>query len=170
MLIDHSTKAKDAPLHASGSKRKRAAITGASYLVNEIVPLTRDTGGRLALVCAKDRHGNYRRGETVTTFDLRPHEGALATVKLFVPTAADTSQRPALAALAAQVVEIVKTADAPPTQRALLELMGEAGITAADEKKKGAIEWAVSRGAIRIEAGPNRAHNHLFDHDLEPES
>ena len=32
LLLDHSTKSADNPRRPSGSKRKRAAITGASYL------------------------------------------------------------------------------------------------------------------------------------------
>jgi hypothetical protein len=67
-LIDHSTKANDNPLHPSGSKRKRAAISGASYFVKVRRPLVKGKGGELGLVCAKDRHGNYARGEEVARF------------------------------------------------------------------------------------------------------
>ena len=85
VIIDHSTKAKDNPLFPSGSKRKRAAVTGASYLVTAAVPLTREHGGRLALTVAKDRHGNYKRGERVATFDLAFYPDGGASVKLWPP-------------------------------------------------------------------------------------
>ncbi len=61
--IDHSTKAKDNPLFPSGSKRKRAAPTGRSYLLN--------VGGQgfgigvvgyVQFVVAKDRGGTFQRG------------------------------------------------------------------------------------------------------------
>ncbi len=39
LLVDHTTKANDNPLHPSGSKRKRAAIGGASYYVTALKPL-----------------------------------------------------------------------------------------------------------------------------------
>src|SRR5262249_34274717 len=57
VILDHSTKAADNPLHPSGSKRKRAAITGQSYLLEAPRPLTREHGGLLRMTCAKDRHG-----------------------------------------------------------------------------------------------------------------
>lgn len=70
VTIDHATKAADNPLHPSGSKRKRAAITGASYLIEAPVALTRDHGGKLKITCAKDRHGNYQRGKEVCSLIL----------------------------------------------------------------------------------------------------
>lgn len=72
VLVDHSTKAADNPLHPSGSKRKRAAITGASYLVEASPPLVKGAGGRLRLTCAKDRHGTHRRGDVVAELVMAP--------------------------------------------------------------------------------------------------
>src|SRR5262249_38605705 len=83
LVIDHITKSGDNPLHPSGSKRKRAAITGASYLVEAPVPLTRERGGRLRLICAKDRHGNFVRGEEVAVIDFTryPDDGMTVHVR-----------------------------------------------------------------------------------------
>lgn len=64
-LIDHITKLGDNPLHPSGSKRKRAAITGSAWFVYAIDPFDRAKGGRIGIRCAKDRHGSFRRGDTV---------------------------------------------------------------------------------------------------------
>ncbi len=91
VLIDHSTKAADNPLHPSGSKRKRAAITGASYLLDVIQPLTRDAGGKLRLVCAKDRHGSYRRGDVVAVVDMAVYPDKGVSVKVWP---ADAQRRP----------------------------------------------------------------------------
>lgn len=63
--IDHVTKTADNPLHPSGSKRKRAALTGASWYALATKPFTKDAGGRMLFRCGKDRHGNYRQGDTV---------------------------------------------------------------------------------------------------------
>ncbi len=62
-MIDHITKTADNPLHPSGSKRKRAALTGASWYVKSLVPFSKESGGVLELICGKDRHGNFKRGD-----------------------------------------------------------------------------------------------------------
>jgi hypothetical protein len=69
IVIDHTINNAegDNALRPSGSKRKRAAITGSLYRVDATIPLNKGEGGELKLTCAKDRHGNYRRGETVAT-------------------------------------------------------------------------------------------------------
>lgn len=61
--IDHSTKAKDNPLFPSGSKRKRAAPTGRSYLLNVRQSFAVGAVGYVQLVVAKDREGRFRRGD-----------------------------------------------------------------------------------------------------------
>lgn len=64
-LIDHGTKSAEKPLDPSGSKRKRAAITGTAWLMTSPTPFDRATGGTALLRCAKDRHGWFKRGDTV---------------------------------------------------------------------------------------------------------
>jgi hypothetical protein len=61
--IDHSTKAKDNLLFPSGSKRKRAAVTGRAYLLNVRQPFAVGAVGYVQLVVAKDRGGRFRRGD-----------------------------------------------------------------------------------------------------------
>lgn len=63
VMIDHSTKSKDNPLFPSGSKRKRAAISGRSYLLNVRTPFAQGKVGYVQLVVAKDRQGVFQRGE-----------------------------------------------------------------------------------------------------------
>lgn len=68
LLIDHVPKTTDgggAKLHAIGSQRKRAAITGAAYMVEAAVSPARGVTGHLKIVCAKDRHGAFQRGQLV---------------------------------------------------------------------------------------------------------
>jgi AAA domain len=61
--IDHSTKSKDNPLFPSGSKRKRAAVTGRMFLLNVRSPFAIDTVGYVQLVVAKDRGGRFKRAD-----------------------------------------------------------------------------------------------------------
>jgi hypothetical protein len=85
---DHSTKAAENPLYPSGSKRKRAAITGALYYVEAVEPVTRENGGRLRLTTAKDRHGWHRHGDPAAILDLRPPKPICSSrwsVKLWTP-------------------------------------------------------------------------------------
>lgn len=72
--IDHMTKegAKTDDLNPSGSKRKRAAITGHSVLVKALTPPTKTTAGTLALICAKDRHGNYAARTKIAEIQTKP--------------------------------------------------------------------------------------------------
>jgi hypothetical protein len=76
MCLDHIPKAKgktrEERLYAIGSQRKKATITGASYLIETIKGREMGRGflGAADLVCAKDRGGGYRTGDVVATFVL----------------------------------------------------------------------------------------------------
>jgi hypothetical protein len=97
VFIDHTPKNRDNPLHPIGSQRKRAAVTGAAYLVESIRPFGLGREGRSKLTCAKDRLGNYVRGQKVgefildgTTiphsFEIVPPESARDDQAVFRPT------------------------------------------------------------------------------------
>lgn len=61
--IDHSTKAKDNPFYPSGTKRKRAMVTGTMFMLNVREAFAAGRVGRVQLITAKDRTGRFRRGE-----------------------------------------------------------------------------------------------------------
>lgn len=63
VLIDHTAKDPPNKLFAIGSQRKRAAISGAAYLVEAIPTKEMGSGrvGRVRLTTAKDRHGTHVR-------------------------------------------------------------------------------------------------------------
>ena len=168
VLIDHSTKAKDNPLFASGSKRKRAAITGASYLVEAAKPLTREDGGRLKLTCAKDRHGNYRRGNIVATVDITVDPDTAVSVKVWAPDATDTGNQPQarLHAIAVAAVHAAKTAGRPLSGNQLEALMA---VKAGNTLKRAGIEEAVAKGVLRTELGPRRGVMHIYVRDINTE-
>ena len=76
--VDHSTKAKEHRLHPSGSKRKRAAVTGHMVLVEVETGFSREVPGSSVLTCAKDRHGHYTRGAEIALMSVDGRGGALA--------------------------------------------------------------------------------------------
>lgn len=162
LLVDHSTKANDNPLHPSGSKRKRAAIGGASYLVTAPKPLTRDHGGRLRLTCAKDRHGTYRRSQVVG--DLVLDVGPLGTrVELYAPDEPIVDDTMPIVLAARSAVAAVKAEGAPMSRQALVEAMA---IKCKTDLKRGGIDLAVGRGALLEEAGKRGARLYTYVSDL----
>lgn len=72
VVLDHVVKADDGGLWPIGSQRKRAAISGAQYMQTVVRPFARDRAGAAKLVCAKDRHGNYRPGQKVAELTVTP--------------------------------------------------------------------------------------------------
>lgn len=157
--LDHSTKAADNPLHPSGSKRKRAAVTGASYLLEAPVPLTREAGGQLRLTTAKDRHGSYRRGKPVATIDVNIYPDGGTTVHVRPPLGgSNTSPAAHLLGVARAATKAVKDAGRPLSQREFIALMGKGF---ARDDKLAAIDKAIAAGAIRFEAGGSRGRPNL---------
>jgi hypothetical protein len=170
VLIDHSTKAPDNVLHPSGSKRKRAAITGASYLVEDVTPLTRERGGRLRVRCAKDRHGHYKRGETVAVIVCTVYPDGGSTWHVDAPAA---TREPTVAehldAAARAAVAVCKRADHALSQNELVALVrDEPGVRGSSQEHRAAIDQAIGRGALRVEVGPRRSRLHSYVHDLPP--
>jgi hypothetical protein len=71
VVLDHVTKNSDGRgLYAIGSQRKRAAISGASYLLETVVEFGQGQLGKANLVVAKDRGGAYIRATTAAELTL----------------------------------------------------------------------------------------------------
>lgn len=85
VVLDHVTKADDSGLWPIGSQRKRAAISGAQYMQRTVRPFNRDTPGHAVLVCAKDRHGDYRPSQRVAELHVQP--GPVVTLDTVTATA-----------------------------------------------------------------------------------
>jgi AAA domain len=164
LLLDHSTKANDNPLHPSGSKRKRAAITGASYLLEARHALTKEHGGVLTLRCAKDRHGTHRAGALVADMDFTVYPDGGMTVHVEPPDDEADSPDIKVHLAAKSAVAAAKKAGRPLTQNALEQLME---IKCRAALKRAGIEEAVAEHALRIEEGARRARLHVYVRDLE---
>lgn len=101
LAIDHSTKAKDNSLYPSGTKRKRALVTGIMLRLDVVEPFGENSVGRVKLVAAKDRSGRFRRGETVAVITMDattvPYVVAIDPPHLVcATTTTDTHKRPAV--------------------------------------------------------------------------
>lgn len=154
LVIDHATKAQDNPLFPSGSKRKRAAVTGAMHQITAITPFVENEGGRLRITCAKDRHGHYRTGATVAELVMTSN-GDQIGLTLYPPTQKDAATDGGIAAMARAAHRAADNEGIPVSQRALIELMTKhKGST---DKKRAGIELATSRGWLIETSGPRRS-------------
>lgn len=151
ILIDHSTKANDNPLHPSGSKRKRAAIGGASYYVTAPKPLSAEHGGRLRLTCAKDRHGTFARGETVADIVMQIGPGT-CRVDVYAPSEPDSAGD----VLARRILEVV-AAEAGCSLRGLRAALEQAKVKASHQRINDTVALLVDRGELVETAGPRGA-------------
>lgn len=85
VLVDHVTKAAEAPRDPSGTKRKGAAAQ-VMYRVDEIAPLAIGQTGRLRVICTKDRHGQFAAGEHVADFVMVSTDLGTTRVDLYEPS------------------------------------------------------------------------------------
>jgi hypothetical protein len=155
LLIDHATKANANPLHPSGSKRKRAAVTGAAFYVEPVQAFSRTQPGALRVICAKDRHGNFARGSVAAHVAVDP--GPPFTMRLLAGTTgggstadvSDPAQRAVRACQAAGAVGLN-----------LRRLRAAVGGRAAEAD--GAIDRAVAAGALEVYEGERGARMHRY--------
>lgn len=73
-LVDHTPKAAGAHNYAIGSQRKRAAISGAQYILEAKVGFSKNKSGLAAIRCVKDRHGTHTPGTVVANFEVTAGE------------------------------------------------------------------------------------------------
>jgi hypothetical protein len=136
--IDHATKAKDNPLFPSGSKRKRAAVTGRAYLLNVRSPFGIGAVGYVQLVVAKDRGGRFKRGDIAAEIMLdattepytwtvtAPHTGDSYSPKVPPPTAVE------------RVLEVLGEAAVPLTAEAVARVAN-----GPDRRREGEADLAI---------------------------
>jgi hypothetical protein len=167
VLVDHATKAKDNPLFPSGSKRKVAAITGSSFLVLARQAPTRELAGVLTLTCAKDRHGNYRRGEEVASVDVTPYPDGGVTVNLHrtAPAKRETAEAK-VATIARKMVQTLRGESEPLSSNSVLALVDVKG---ARDLKLAALEYAVRHGALSKKPGSRNAQLYAYVGELPEE-
>lgn len=155
-LIDHGTKSSDKPLDPSGSKRKRAALTGTAWLMTAATPFDRATGGLAFLRCAKDRHGWFKRGDEVAAFVM----GAVDPISGQSTLRLDPA-RSAPARGSKDMGEVIKALERVHpkglSRRGLIAAVRNAGGKISDDRITGAVELAVAQGLAVETKGPKRA-------------
>jgi hypothetical protein len=163
--IDHGTKAGDNPLYPSGSKRKRALISGAAWHLELVTPFDREHPGKLKAVCAKDRHGNYRRGETGGWIHVDPTGDRL---QIIVEAPTDTDAGPLGAVTVVLVRRVLAALKAEGAEglgrnglRAKVRTKGKASNQAIDD----ATELAEGLGCIAVGTGPRNAQIRRYVRD-----
>ncbi len=113
LVLDHMPKSSDSDLWPIGSQRKRAAIDGAQYLQEVLVPFSREKAGAARLVCAKDRHGTYARAQRVAQLHVTP-DGDTVHLALKAPEGStDESGAFAPTGYMERVSKALETADGP---------------------------------------------------------
>jgi hypothetical protein len=156
-VLDHMPKAGPDSLWPIGSQRKRAAIDGAQYLQEVLTPFSREKAGAAKLVCAKDRHGTYARGERVAVLHVTP-EGDAVRIALTAPEG--TAAAPAKfepTGYMEKVSRALEEADGPVSYREI-----ERRVTGKKEWTRKATEALIESGHIRTEPGSNRAILHIL--------
>lgn len=164
VILDHVTKAGEDALYASGSQRKRAAITGAQYMQTDGRPFSRESAGYARLTCAKDRSGTYARGEVVALvrFDPRQRSAAgLAGVDVALdapPKAAADCDRFRPTGLMEKVSQALATTEGPQSFRAINKL-----VPGREQHVRAAIDLLVEEGNVSVVDGPRNSRLHTLE-------
>jgi Bifunctional DNA primase/polymerase, N-terminal/AAA domain len=166
--IDHSIKSGDNPLHPSGSKRKRATVTGSHFLVDATRPISKEyAGGELRLTCAKDRHGNYTRGKVAAKIEIAIYPDGGWTVHVHPPIAATdeaaNNDRVLAAAMVRLVRDLEKEMGAKPT---LTQIEQSKRVKGGVQAKRAAVEYGAACGSLSEAEGPRKARLFSYVRDL----
>lgn len=163
LVLDHVVKADDGGLWPIGSQRKRAAISGAQYMQTTVRAFDQHTAGTAKLVCAKDRHGNYRPGSKAAELAVRPDLDRV-TVELRAPADAParaseepTAFRPT--ALMEKVSRLLEAAAGPLSGRDVT-----ASTPGTRQYVQQALEALVAEGYVTRSTGERRAQMHAVEH------
>jgi hypothetical protein len=135
VMLDHTAKASEkGDRYSRGSGAKLGMIDGAAYNVVVLDPYSRTKSGRMGLVCAKDRPGNFAIGETVAHIDVEPSaDGEVVRMTVEAPPPPDEDGRRRPTTLMARISGLLEPGP-----------MAEGGVYAACGKsKKRTIQWAL---------------------------
>lgn len=155
LTLDHVVKDREARgLFAIGSQRKRAAVTGAAYLLEASSEFGREQRGAAHLTTAKDRLGNYVRGRRAAEFVLdarsQPYDATLDA-----PAPAGSSGDPFRPTTVMEKISRYVEINPGLGRNAIRTAVGGTAkyVTLA-------VDLLVSEGFIEVERGPNRSMLH----------
>lgn len=154
VVLDHVTKTDEGGLWPIGSQRKRAAITGAQYMQRVTRPFAQDSAGAANLICAKDRHGNYRMNQRVAVLTVTPGATGPA-ITLEAATARPDAKPWRPTAIMEKVSQFLESQPKPQSFNAIsLAVRGKT------EHKSAAINALEAGGYVAISDGPRKSHLH----------
>ncbi|MGY1712525.1 AAA family ATPase [Geodermatophilus sp. SYSU D00758] len=158
VVLDHVVKADDGGLWPIGSQRKRAAISGAQYMQTTVRPFAKDTAGAARLVCAKDRHGNYRPGQKVAELTVAPTEDGVH-LTLRAPTEATQQPQDVFrpTGLMEKVSRALEGVDEPLSFRGI-----DDRVQGKQQHIAQALDVLVAEGHVQRTAGPRNAKLHTL--------
>jgi hypothetical protein len=175
VMVDHRVKAEGAVLQPSGSKRKKAAVDGVMYRVDVGKPFSKEKAGYSKLICTKDRHGNFARGDVVALFKVEP--GGEAPFQLRAPREDDgdesggqeRSRDDDHITLIRRCLAVLKTQHSPVSTAEAYGLVRDRGsFRAGDKRIQGALESAARVGCLNRDKGPHgRATTWQYVRDLD---
>ncbi|OAN37441.1 AAA family ATPase [Microbacterium sp. H83] len=157
LVLDHMPKSSESDLWPIGSQRKRAAIDGAQYLQEVMVPFSRERAGAARLVCAKDRHGTYARAQRVAELHVTPNEGAVDLTLKAPLASSDASAGFQPTAYMEKVSAELSGAAGPLTYRGILERVG-----GKKEYVRRAVDELIRAGYLSIKRGPRNSMEHTL--------
>lgn len=155
LVLDHMPKSSDSDLWPIGSQRKRAAIDGAQYLQEVMVPFSREKAGAARLICAKDRHGTYARAQRVGILHVTP-EGDTVTLALKAPedgTEATGTFQPTV--YMEKISRALEIAPGPLSYRGILER-----VEGKKDYLRRAVDELISDGYVTTTPGPRNSTEH----------
>ncbi len=153
--IDHGTKAGTYKLYPAGSKRKRAAVTGAGLLVEATkTPPTQSSNGNIRIISAKDRHGNLAQGTQVGMLQL-DHSITTGHFEAAINVPNDPTEHTRVSATK-ELLRIVAK-DPGLSSNEVIKLMP----SMARARKLELIQAAIDDGKVMVELGP-RGSRHLY--------
>jgi hypothetical protein len=117
VVVDHLPKIENGSRYARGSSAK-LQIVDVAFLVEAIRPFSRQQDGLLTLTVAKDRRGYLHRRHDVRVL---VEDGQMAIEVTPTGAAGEAAGKPALPPAAAKVLEALRDADGPLTNRQIVD-------------------------------------------------
>jgi hypothetical protein len=159
LQVDHVPRSKDADgKYAIGAQHKRAAIGGASYRVEVVMPFAPGRAGWAKLLIAKDRHGAVREvaSSVAAEFHLDATDKAAPIAELRPPSGGSKPGEPFRPTfLMERVSRHLEGVDEPCSVRTVVK-----SVEGQSKHVQKALSRLVEEGFVRVTDGPKSAKLH----------
>lgn len=165
LLLDHLPKGAANSAWPIGSHRKRAAIDGAQYRQDIVIPFASGSSGKASLRCTKDRHGNHQTDAVVAELSMEHSDERGLTATLHVAPA--THHRSPGDPLDHHRNEVIKALSASDRPLGMNEI--KKAVKGRNEKIAAAVADLVATGRVDVSPGPSgRTLHFLASSDVSP--